>query len=101
MTELFLKGMKRRRKEIMSVFFVTLLTTFFMSGILMTRNILESYIQERNRDNYGDWVISETSGELSHPYLSEKGEIRTTVKPCTDADGIMNGIYAGWVSEVL
>ena len=102
MTELFLNGMRRRKKEIMLVAAVTLTAVFFMSGILMVRSILESYLLERNRESYGDWIMAEDTGELSHPYLSEKGYILTASEPCTDEDGISVGMYIGSISkEVL
>ena len=49
MNELIFTGMKRRKKEFLNIFLVTLIVTFFMSGILMFQNILKAYILEKNR----------------------------------------------------
>ena len=100
MNELIIAGLRRRKKDILYVVLVTVIVTFFMSGILMTESILESYILEKNRDSYGDWIIASDSSSLSHPYLTEKGSLATGLQ-LTDEKGDMIGKELGTISEEL
>ena len=54
MTELVIRGLKRRRKDIVYIVLVSFIATFFMSGVLMFQSILDAYVTEKNRDTYGD-----------------------------------------------
>ena len=100
MNELIFTGMKRRKKEFLNIFLVTLIVTFFMSGILMFQNILKAYILEKNRDSYGDWVFASDSPKISHGYLTEKGSL-SAAGPLTDEEGKANGVWIGSISPEL
>ena len=100
MTELIFRGMKRRKKDVVYIVLVSFIATFFMSGILMFQSILNSYVQEKNRDTYGDWVIASESSELSHPYLAEKGSVSNAVYLC-DQEGSALGKTLGSISAEL
>ena len=100
MNELIYTGMKRRKKEIRYVVLVTLITTFFMSGILMFQNILNAYILEKNRDSYGDWIFSSDKGDLAHGYLCDKGSLSTSIFTCNE-DGRGALFRLGSISDEL
>ena len=100
MTELIFRGMKRRKKDVVYIILVSFIVTFFMSGILMFQSILDSYVREKNRDTYGDWVIASESSELSHPYLAEKGSVSNAVYLC-DQEGAVLGKTLGSISAEL
>ena len=51
MFSLLMTGIRRRKKEIFPIVLVTLIITFFMSGILMVQNILNAYIKEALEEN--------------------------------------------------
>ena len=100
MFSLLIKGMYRRKKEVLPVLLVTLIVTFFMSGVLMAQSILKDFIREQNRENYGDWVIASTDGELSHPYLTDKGYLKKSLV-IYDSEGNSTGFTVGCVDESL
>ncbi len=92
--------MKRHKKEIRYVVLVTLITTFFMSGILMFQNMLNTYILEKNRDSCGDWIFSSDKGDLVHRYLCDKGSLSTSFMTCSE-DGKGALFQLGSVSDEL
>ncbi len=100
MKELVVRGMKRRRKDIVYVVLVSFIATFFMSGVLMFQSILDSYVTEKNRDTYGDWVIAARTSAVSHAYLTEKGSVSTSVNIRRE-DGTLLPKCVGSVSEEL
>ena len=100
MFSLLMTGIRRRKKEIFPIVLVTLIITFFMSGILMVQNILNMYIKEQNRENYGDWIISSEDGSLDHPYLSNKGFLKCGTYIC-DEQGKSLGLKAGFLDSSL
>ncbi len=100
MFSLLMTGIRRRKKEIIPIVLVTLIITFFMSGILMVQNILNMYIKEQNRENYGDWIISSEDGSLNHPYLSNKGFLKCGTYIC-DEQGNSLGLKAGFLDSSL
>ncbi len=100
MTELVIRGLKRRRKDIVYIVLVSFIATFFMSGVLMFQSILDSYVTEKNRDTYGDWVVAAGSPEVSHAYLTEKGSISTSLSLCTE-EGNLLPKWLGSISQEL
>ena len=100
MNELIYTGMKRRRKDLLYIFLVILITTFFMSAVLMSQNILNAYILEKNRDSYGDWIIASDSPDISHGYLIGKGSVSVSTVLC-DEEGKINGSWLGSISDEL
>ena len=100
MFSLLMTGIRRRKKEIIPIVLVTLIITFFMSGILMVQSILNAYIKEQNRENYGDWIISAEDETLTHPYLTDKGFLKTGPYIYDEA-GVSYGLRIGYVDESL
>lgn len=70
-------GMKRRKKETWYVSFVTFIAVFFMTGLTLFQNIMNSYVYSSNLHNYGDWVISAVGRTCSHPYLKTESFVKT------------------------
>ena len=101
MTELVFRGMKRRRKDIVYVVLVTFIATFFMSAILMTESILESYLLEKNRDSYGDWILVSDSDAFQHPYLSDRGNLSICGTLYDEEDQLMGNLLGSVSDELL
>lgn len=69
MLQMIKLSIRRRKREIWYVSFVTFLAVFFMIGINLFQDIMNQYRMEQNYQNYGEWILSSTEKQLSHPYL--------------------------------
>ncbi len=98
--ELLLTGMKRRRKEVSYVSFVALIAVLFLTGITLFQNLMNNYIKTQNLKDYGGWVLSSATEQVSHPYLSREG-LCVTGTELVDENGDKIWLYTGYVDENL
>lgn len=74
--KLCLRGLGRRRKEIMRACAATLLAMFFVTGVLIFQENMYQWQMAANKERFGDWFVMELNREnndityVSHPYLS-------------------------------
>ncbi len=94
MNRLIYNGMKRRRREILPVFIVTLIAVLFLTAITLFQEMMDSYLYKSNIDNYGDWVAASVDSELQHPYFAENASITSGTALINDSK-IGNGFSLG------
>lgn len=98
-----IRSMKRRKKELRYVAAATFIAALFLSGMGLFQNIMNHYVREVNRMNYGNWILSAVRDyenpeagfqKIEHPYLGEEG-ICTTGNELFNKNMEATGIYPG------
>lgn len=93
-----LLSVRRRKKEIRFVSLVTFIAVFCMSSISLFQNVMNRYLMETNYKNYGEWVLSSATQELTHPYFSISGDCNVGAE-IIDQKGSATGEYLGSVDQ--
>lgn len=102
------KGMWRRKKELLLIVTVEFFAVLFVIMALLFQYNATNYTFESNRYVYGDWAIAEVitneekqSRQLQqHPYFGGCG-MAVSGLPMVDADGNKYPYSIGWVDETL
>lgn len=69
---MIITSIRRRKKEISRVSIIAFLAAFFVMATLLFQNNVDSYQQQENKLNYGEWFLSETTdGNDSAQALSD------------------------------
>lgn len=69
---MIITSIRRRKKEISRVSIIAFLAAFFVMATLLFQNNVDSYQQQENKLNYGEWFLSETTdGRDSSKSLSD------------------------------
>ena len=102
------KGMYRRKKEILLLIAVEFFATLFVAAALLFQHNAETYKLESNRYLYGDWTIAEviineetqTQQFANHPYFAGYG-MAVSGLPMVDEKGEKYAYNLGWLDETM
>lgn len=81
-----MRSMKRRKRELRYVAAATCIAALFLSGLGLFQRVMNNYVREVNKLNYGNWVLSSVEDyqdpeavfqKIEHPYLGEEGNCTT------------------------
>lgn len=101
---LTLKGLQRRRKNIVKVMIVITLVFAFVAGVLLTQENMSGWQAGNNKMHFGDWFIMyrsaqsrENEGIKKHPYIKSVYTAKT-VTSVSDGSG-SSEIMIGTMSD--
>ena len=102
------KGMRRRKKELLLIVMVEFAAVLFVMVALLFQHNAKRYTLEANRYVYGDWTVAEVitdavrqSQQLAkHPYFDGYGTAVSGL-PLIDAEGKEYSYSVGWVDDTM
>ncbi len=101
---LCLRGLRRRRKEIMRACVATFLAMFFVTGVLIFQENMYQWQMAANKERFGDWFVMELNREsndttyTNHPYLSKSEQACSKIGIYNDAWQDVNG-WLGYMTD--
>ncbi len=107
--QMYLTGIRRRKKEIRYVSIAIFSSVLFMSSVTLFQNCMDRYLIESNYQNYGDWVMSATKDyenskirfeELNHPYFEGVGVCKVAGN-MVKRDGLPSDVCIGTADEAF
>ncbi len=107
--QMYLTGIRRRKKEIRYVSIAIFSSVLFMSSVTLFQNCMDRYLIESNYQNYGDWVMSATKDyenskirfeELNHPYFEGVGVCKVAGN-MVKRDGLLSDVCIGTADEAF
>lgn len=102
--KLMKKSIRRRKKETRKVVLISFLACFFLSGILVYQDNMNSYLKEKNKTVYGDWLFmtkSEAEELEKYPYIDGTSRAYVAGSIYLDGGKENSNFSVGYLDEKL